>query len=112
MWVANTAGGKGKSRTLAPRWTGPYFIVKKLSDLVYRLRRRFSKKEITLHHDRLKPYVKRKEHLQLPRRRKQNDSEPEICTPIPNDNRALVVDSDSDDDTHDDQTVPLPADAN
>ena len=35
-----------------------------------------------------------------------------MCTPIPNDDRALVVDSDSDDNTDDDRTVPLPADDN
>ena len=35
-----------------PRRTGPYKIVKKISDIVYKVRRPYGRKDVTLHHDR------------------------------------------------------------
>ena len=64
--------------------TATSLLKPKVTQELEALRQAKERQKKYLHHDRLKPYVKRKEPLQLPRKRKQNDSEPEICTAIPN----------------------------
>eukprot|EP00118_Oscarella_pearsei_P022185 m.253196 g.253196 ORF g.253196 m.253196 type:complete len:178 (+) comp40368_c2_seq9:6416-6949(+) len=54
---------RGRSRTLAPRWVGPYIVIRKISSVSFVVRRPHGRKDVTVHHDRLKPYVWRDERL-------------------------------------------------
>ena len=67
-----------KSRSLSPRWTGPYTIIQPLSDVVYLLQTCRGKKGISIHHDRMKPYKSRPVHLT------SNEQSKVICQPIGN----------------------------
>uniref|UniRef100_A0A1I8IG43 CCHC-type domain-containing protein n=1 Tax=Macrostomum lignano TaxID=282301 RepID=A0A1I8IG43_9PLAT len=60
----------GRSKSLSNRWTGPYVVLKRLGEVNYRVRlapglavRR--RRKLVVHHDRLKPFVKRRGSLQL-----------------------------------------------
>ena len=56
VWLNNPAVPKGRSRKLHCPWTGPYKIVNKLSDAVYRIQLRgCRRKRMIVHFDRLKP---------------------------------------------------------
>ena len=57
MWITRPSGGKEVSRSFCPRWMGPHKVVKKISNVVYRVRRPYGRKDVTLHHDRIKPYL-------------------------------------------------------
>ena len=59
VWIARPSGGKQVSRSFCPRWTEPYKVVKKIPDIVYKVRRPYGRKDVTLHHDRIKSYVQR-----------------------------------------------------
>ena len=59
VWITRPSGGKQVSRSFCPRGMGPYKVVKKISDVVYKVRRPYGRKDVTLHHDRIKPYVHR-----------------------------------------------------
>ena len=59
VWVKNKTGRRKVSRSLSPRWIGPYVVVRPIFDVVYVLKLPHGSKEITLHHDALKPYVQR-----------------------------------------------------
>ena len=62
VWITATSR-RVKSRSLSPRWTGPYVVIRPLSDVIYLLQRHRGRKVITLHHDRMKPYNSRPTHL-------------------------------------------------
>ncbi|CAN8019580.1 unnamed protein product, partial [Ixodes persulcatus] len=47
---------KGRSLKLQRNWDGPYEIIKKLNDVVYRIRHVNNHKPQTVHFDRLAPY--------------------------------------------------------
>ena len=56
VWLCNPAVPKGTSCKLYTPWTGPYKIVKCLSDLVYRIQDMNRKrKKLVVNFDRLKP---------------------------------------------------------
>ena len=59
VWVRNKTERRKVSRSLSQRWIGPYVVVRPISDVVYVLKLPHDSKEITLHHDALKPYVQR-----------------------------------------------------
>ena len=60
VWLCNPAVPKGTSRKLYTPWTGPYKIVKCLSELVYRIQDMNRKrKKLVVNFDRLKPYNSR-----------------------------------------------------
>ena len=59
VWITRPSGGKQISRSFCPRWMEPYKVVEKISDVVYKVRRPYVRKDVTLHHDRIKPYVQR-----------------------------------------------------
>ena len=61
--VSNKTGRRKVARSLLPRWIGPYVVVRPISDVVYILKLPHGSKEITLHHDALKPYVQREERF-------------------------------------------------
>ena len=39
VWITRPSGVKQVSRSFCPRWMGPYKVVKKISDVVYKVRR-------------------------------------------------------------------------
>ena len=56
VWLHSTVVPRGKSKKLHRPWTGPYRVVKKLSDIVYRLQHtQLRRKRPVVHRNRLKP---------------------------------------------------------
>ena len=53
VFVFDPSKEKGISPKLQCRWSGPFEVVEKLSDLLYRVK--FTNKVKVIHHDRLKP---------------------------------------------------------
>ena len=56
VWLFNPAKKKGVCPKLQLRWEGPYLVVKRLSDVVYRIQRSKGARPRVIHVDRLKPY--------------------------------------------------------
>ena len=55
VWLCNPAVTKGKSHKLRCPWVGPYRVIKKISDIVYRIQDTQRKKRcLVVHFDRLK----------------------------------------------------------
>ncbi|XP_038052806.1 uncharacterized protein LOC119725470 [Patiria miniata] len=57
VWLHNPAKRKGLSPKLQCRWEGPYLIVHKLSDVIFRIQRKKGGKMKVVHRDRLKSYI-------------------------------------------------------
>ena len=55
VYLYNPSRKKGVSPKLQSFWEGPYLIIEKLSDLVYKIQSAPSAKTRIIHHDRLKP---------------------------------------------------------
>ena len=56
VWLHSPAVAKGKSRKLHHPWQGPFRVIKKLSDITYRIQStRRKHRRIVVHFDRLKP---------------------------------------------------------
>lgn len=55
-WLFNKLRKKGRSPKLQLRWEGPYLVVKRLSDVTYRVQLKRGSKAFVVHGDRLKPY--------------------------------------------------------
>ena len=56
VWLHNPAVARGQSKKLHRPWTGPYRVVRRLSDAVYRLQHtQARRKRPVVHFDRLKP---------------------------------------------------------
>ena len=56
VWLHSTVTPKGKSKKLNHPWTGPYLVVKRLSDVNYRIQHQHIRnKRSVVHFDRLKP---------------------------------------------------------
>ena len=59
VWLHSKAIPRGVGRKLHRQWTGPFRILKKLSDAVYRLQNpRLPRQRLVVHFDRLKPCPK------------------------------------------------------
>ena len=56
VWFYNPRRVKGITTKLSCNWVGPYLIIKKLSDTVFRIQRSRGSKPKVVHYDRLKPY--------------------------------------------------------
>lgn len=57
VWLCNPVIPKGTSRKLHSPWKGPYKVIKRISDIVYRIQdTQGRKKKQVVHFDRLKPY--------------------------------------------------------
>ena len=77
----------GLSKCLSDRWTGPFEVQRRLGEVNYRIRilpsaiSRNRKRKMVVHHDRLKPFVKRRSSLQLgadePETDEQDSPDPE-----------------------------------
>lgn len=53
-----TVGCKTK---LARKWTGPWFIVKRLSDVLFQIKHSQSSKPVVVHSDNIKPFRENKQ---------------------------------------------------
>ena len=59
VWLHSPFVGRGKSRKLHHPWSGPYKVVKKLSEATYRIQKMLGRKQRkVVHFDRLKPCSK------------------------------------------------------
>ncbi|GBO38033.1 hypothetical protein AVEN_224847-1, partial [Araneus ventricosus] len=56
VWMYNPKRRRGLSPKLQQNWEGPYTIVKKLNDVVYRVQRSPNAKPKVIHINRLAPY--------------------------------------------------------
>ena len=57
VWLYSPVPQKGTSRKLYHPWTGPFKVVKKISDVTYRIQQQQGKRLRKIEHfDRLKPY--------------------------------------------------------
>ncbi|GBN38653.1 hypothetical protein AVEN_263854-1 [Araneus ventricosus] len=56
VWMYNPKRRKGLSPMLQQNWEGPYTVVKKLNDVVYRVQRSPNAKPKVIHINRLAPY--------------------------------------------------------
>jgi hypothetical protein len=65
VWLYNPQRKKGFSPKLQRHWEGPYKIVKRVNDVVYRIQRGSSKCKI-VHVDRLSPYHGRDQNTSMP----------------------------------------------
>eukprot|EP00118_Oscarella_pearsei_P017462 m.173105 g.173105 ORF g.173105 m.173105 type:complete len:319 (+) comp39090_c0_seq1:2571-3527(+) len=65
VWAARATVKRGQCRSLAPRWTGPYVVTGKSSNVIYAVKRLLGRKVFRLHHDALKPYLKRSPKLSI-----------------------------------------------
>ena len=57
VWMHNTARKKGLSPKLQFKWIGPYLVLKKLSDVTFRIQEKPRSKPKVVHYDRLKIYT-------------------------------------------------------
>lgn len=56
VWLYNPQRKKGRSPKLTPAWEGPYTVIKRINDVVYRIQRSPRSKMKVVHLDRLKRY--------------------------------------------------------
>ncbi|GBN80069.1 hypothetical protein AVEN_141094-1 [Araneus ventricosus] len=56
VWMYNPKRRRGPSPKLQQNWEGPYTVVKKLNDVVYRVQRSPNAKPKVIHINRLAPY--------------------------------------------------------
>ncbi|GBM60819.1 hypothetical protein AVEN_66777-1 [Araneus ventricosus] len=56
VWMYNPKRQRGPSPKLQQNWEGPYTVVKKLNDVVYRVQRSPNAKPKVIHINRLAPY--------------------------------------------------------
>ena len=58
VWLHSSVVPRGQSKKLHHPWTGPYQVVKRLSDITYRIRNLKTKRQRqVVHFNRLKPYL-------------------------------------------------------
>lgn len=53
VWLYNPIRKKGLSPKLQRNWQGPFIVIKRLSDVVYRIRRKDRSRALVVHRDRL-----------------------------------------------------------
>lgn len=56
VWLYNPQRKKGRSPKLSPDWEGPYTVIKRINDVVYRIQRSPRSKMKVVHLDRLTEY--------------------------------------------------------
>jgi predicted aspartyl protease len=56
VWLWSHIRRKGLSPKLQSHWSGPFIVIKKINDLVYRIRKSASSKAKVVHYDRLAAY--------------------------------------------------------
>lgn len=56
VWLRQLPRKKGLSKSLMANYTGPWIIIKKLSDVNFRLQKSKNGKQVIIHSDRMKPF--------------------------------------------------------
>lgn len=56
VWLHDATKKEGLSKKLRNHWIGPFLVIKKLSDVTYRIQETQISKPKVVHSDRLKPY--------------------------------------------------------
>jgi hypothetical protein len=56
VWLYRPTRTKGKSSKLQSSWAGPYKVITRINDVVYRIQRKPISRMMVLHLDRLAPY--------------------------------------------------------
>ena len=57
VWLFNPAVPKGASRKFHKPWSGPYTVIKQISDITYRIQHAYNhRKRVVVHFDCLKPW--------------------------------------------------------
>jgi hypothetical protein len=56
VWLYRPTRRKGKSPKLQTCWEGPYNIITRMNDVIYRIQRQPRAKMMVVHLDRLAPY--------------------------------------------------------
>ena len=64
VWVHQPCTGKTISRKLHQPWTGPYRVIKRISDTMYRVQLIGGRKRKVVHFNRLKPCFDRQKPIQ------------------------------------------------
>ena len=58
VWFYEPKSKRGnKNKKLARPWTGPFIIIRKLNDVIYKIQKNAKSKAKIVHHDRLKAYL-------------------------------------------------------
>ena len=57
VWLHGVPRKRGVCHKLEPKWTGPFLIMNKLSDVIYRIQESSRAKPKVVHVDRLKEYL-------------------------------------------------------
>ena len=70
VWVLNSQ--VGLSPKLTPKYIGPYLVIEKLQDLIYKVKRVEGRKGILVHRNRLKRCFMRVENIQIARPEKKD----------------------------------------
>lgn len=68
VWLFTPAVPKGDSRKFHRPWTGPYRVLKRLSEVNYRIQHLQNYKKQVVHFDRLKPYANQTSACNTPQR--------------------------------------------
>ena len=68
VWLHQHRVPRGKFKALSPRWTGPYVVERRASEVIinYAISRLGARKSTIVHYNRLKPYRARPSHLSPP----------------------------------------------
>ena len=105
VWLHNPAIPKGKSKKLHHPWTGPYRVIKKLSECDYRIKHDNGKKPpMVVHFNRLKRCLPGTRFMQQSKANSQKTPQEKITTPVGT-NLQIVDDDDlSEDDAPDPAT--------
>ena len=75
VWVLFPQTPRGKSKKLYRPWSGPFVVVKKLSDVTYRVQEvKNRRRRLVIHFNRLKPYRGKISKCQRPQRDSQSSN--------------------------------------
>ena len=108
VWLHSPAVPRGKSRKLHHPWTGPFRVVKRLADAVYRLQHTQGRSRPVVHFNRLKPCSRDTRLRPSHRRRPVNRTVQSHSSPPPVGTGIELLDDEADLE-HDGQEQQLPS---
>jgi hypothetical protein len=72
VWVLNSQRKVGLSPKLTPKYVGPYLVIEKLQNLIYKVKRVDGRKGILVHRNRLKRCFMRQDNIQIAKPEKKD----------------------------------------
>ena len=57
VWVFYPNQNLGLGKKLSLKWKGPYIVLRKINDVLYKIGKNSKHKGTVVHHNRLKPYT-------------------------------------------------------